>query len=197
MIQPIAERLNEILEMTTDELIESLSPFLIQIMKNVSGALEEVPTLFVKLLKKLEQSDLPKLGKAIPYVFDEFMDIFWEGVSIKAATAKNEVASYLMQMLEDTTINFETFDTPLRTHVRVTDGKIITGGLGLVKFREQDSRWIGYTDEIFKLLRGEFSYDPLMKERLFLESFQGLFKVKPVPMVLLIGTLIQSTPAEA
>ena len=184
MGQNIDDKMNDIMAMSTEQLIDALPPFFDEIWKNgLAKSMEESPALLYQLLTKLEESDLPKIGNESPEILDTFFEIFWEGISEKAES----VRGYL-ERFGDFTVNYETFDTPLKTHAKVSGGKI-TGGIGLVKFREQDARWFGDTVEVFKLLRGEFSLVKVYTEQLFFEGFLGLIQSKASPFNTLVGSL--------
>jgi|APFre7841882654_1041346.scaffolds.fasta_scaffold01104_14 hypothetical protein len=184
MEKNIDEKTNDILEMSTERLIYTLPSFIDQIRKNgIKKSMEESPGLLYRLLTKLEESDLPKIGADAPEILDSFMDVFWEGIAVKAESLR----PYL-ERFGDFTVNYETFDTPLKAHARVSDGKI-TGGSGMVKFREQDARWFGDTKEVLALLRGEFSMVKLFTEKLFFEGFLGLVQKKASPFNALVGSL--------
>jgi hypothetical protein len=184
MEKNIDEKINDILEMSTERLIYTLPSFFDQIRKNgIKKSMEESPGLLYRLLTKLEESDLPKIGADAPKIFDSFMDIFWEGIASKAGG----LIPYL-ERFGNFTVNYETFDTPFKTHARVSGGKI-TGGAGMVKFREQDVRWFGDTKEVLALLRGEFSMVKLYTEKLFFEGLLGLVQKKAAPFNALVGSL--------
>jgi len=184
MKKTIDERMEDVMAMSTEGLIYALPSLFAQISQNgVSRSMEESPGLLYRLLTKLEEADLPKIGADAPEIFDSFMNIFWEGISAKAES----VRSYL-ERFGDFTVNYETFDTSLKAHARVSEGRI-TGGAGMVRFREQDARWFGDTKEIFALLRGEFNMVKLFTETLFFEGFLGLVQRKASPFNTLVGSL--------
>ena len=191
MGQNIDERVNDIMAMSTEELIDALPPFFDEIRKNgVAKSMEESPALLYQLLTKLEDSDLLKIGADAPEILDNVMKIVWEG----AEKRSESVATYLEQIVSDLprktfVANFETFDTALKTHFVVSGGRI-SGDVGMTTFREQDCRLFGDTKTILALLRGEFRQTKLYNEELFFEGAIGLMGKKAVPLCALIGSLL-------
>ena len=184
MKKNIDEGMQDILKMSTEGLIFTLPSFFDQVRKNgVKTSMEESPGLLYQILTKLEESDLLKIGADNPEIFDSFMEIFWQGIAAKAESVRP-----FLERFGNFAVNYETFDTPLKTHARVSGGKI-TGGLGMVKFREQDARWFGDTKEVLALLRGEFNMIKLYTEKLFFEGFMPLLAAKAAPFNTLIGGL--------
>lgn len=184
MDKHIDERMNDIMEMSTESLIYALPSLFDQIRQTgVTRSMEASPGLLYRFLTKFEESDLPKIGVDAPEIFDTFMDIFWEGISVKS-----EGVRPFLERFGNFAVNYETFDTPLKAHARVSAGKI-TGSSGMVKFREQDARWVGDTKEIFTLLKGEFSLIKIFTEKLFFEGFLGLVQSKASPFNALVGSL--------
>ncbi|MBL7203275.1 MAG: hypothetical protein ISS63_02935 [Desulfobacteraceae bacterium] len=184
MEKSIDEKMNDTMEMSAENLLYTLPSFFDQILKNgVAKSMAQSPGLLYRLLTKFEESDLSKIGADAPEIFDTFMDIFWDGISAKSEDVRSDLEEY-----ENFAVNYETNDTPLKAHFRVSGGKI-TGGSGMVKYREQDVRWFGDTKEIFLLLKGEFDMVKLYTETLFFEGFIGTVINKSIRLNRLVGSL--------
>ncbi len=172
--------------------VEAKLPALLgEIEKNgVEESMNEYPGVLFQIFLKLEESDLAKIGADSPELFDTFTKIIWEGVSKRS----EGVASYLEEVVKDLprkkfVVNFETFDTPLKLHFVVSDGKF-SGDVGMTSFREQDCRWFADTKTILALMRGEFRQTMIFTEKLFFEGAFGLLGKKAVPLCGLLGSLL-------
>jgi len=183
--------IDRIVNLEPGDVETKLAALLSEIEKNgVEESMNEYPGVLFQIFLKLEESDLVKIGADSPEIFDTFTKIVWEGVSKRSAG----VASYLEEVVKDLprkkfVVNFETFDTPLKLHFVVSDGKF-SGGVGMTSFREQDCRWFADTKTILALMRGEFRQTMIFTEKLFFEGAFGLLGKKAVPLCGILGSLL-------
>ncbi|GAI28278.1 unnamed protein product, partial [marine sediment metagenome] len=98
-----------------------------------------------------------------PEASDKFMDFLWEGVDVLAVKSKELMSELeserLMSVLKRTeqiNVNIEASDSPLSGHFAISQGKL-SGGSGLLHFKDQDFRFHGPTKVLLKLLRGELA----------------------------------------
>lgn len=136
--------------------------------------LEEVPDLLAKIIRNLIEADAAKFVSEVPEASDKFMDFLWESVgklAVKSKELRSELESErLMSVLKRTkqiNVNLEADDSPLRGHFTISRGEI-SGGSGLLHFKDQDFRIFGPTKVLMKLLLDElplgFSNPELMTD---------------------------------
>jgi len=160
--------------------------------------LEEVPDLLAKVIRNLIEADAAKFVSEAPEASDKFMDLLWESVgklAVKSKELMSELESErLLSVLKRTkqiNVNIEADDSPLRGHFTISQGKI-SGGSGLLHFKDQDFRFFGPTEVLMKLLLDElplgFSNPKLMTDghpafapyvRTITQSISKLIKNKP------------------
>jgi len=90
-----------------------------------------------------------------PAVADALMDALWDGVEARAGDIPDLTAA-LNKVDREIQVNIEASDSPLAGHFHITKTGI-TGGAGLVHFRDQDYRYMGPTEIMLQLLLGELS----------------------------------------
>ena len=183
--------IERIINLAPEDVEAKLPSLLGEIEDNgVEESMNEYPGVLLQIFLKLEESDLVSIGENAPEIFDRLIKIVWSGVSKRSEA----VASYLEAIVSDLpakklVVNFETFDTPLKLHFVVSDGKF-SGGVGMTSFREQDCRWFADTKIILALMRGEFRQTMIFTEKLFFEGSFGLLGRKAVPLCALLGSLL-------
>ena len=183
--------IERIMDLAPEDVEAGLPALLGEIEENgVEESMNEYPGVLLQIFLKLEESDLVKIGVDSPEIFETLTKIIWDGVSKRS----EGVASYLDEVVKDLprkkfVANFETFDTPLKLHFVVSEGKF-SGGVGLTTFREQDCRWFADTKTILALMRGEFRQTMIFTEKLFFEGQFGLLGKKAVPLCALLGSLL-------
>ena len=142
--------------MPADELKDVLPRILDEIGSFGTGKmLEEIPDLLSKIIGKLVAVDAAKLLGEVPGVSDKFMDLLWEGVGTRAPKSE-ELRSALERTSRGIHVNLEASDSPLRGHFTVSQGKL-SGGSGLLHFKEEDYKYMGPTEILLKLLTGELA----------------------------------------
>lgn len=148
-----AEELREALPLTLDEIGNY----------GIEKMLKEVPDLLSKIIGKLIEIDAAKFVSEAPEASDKFMDFLWEGVDVLAVKSKELMSELeserLMSVLKRTkqiNVNIEASDSPLSGHFAISQGKL-SGGSGLLHFKDQDFRFHGPTKVLLKLLRGELA----------------------------------------
>jgi len=165
------KRIEKILQMSAEELKDVLPSTLDEIRKyGVGKALEEVPDLLTKIMGKLVEIDAAKFVSEVPEVSDKFMGLLWEGVGVLAV--KSEELRSVLERTRDINVNLEASDSPLRGHFKISQGKL-SGGSGLLHFKEQDIRFLGHTEELMRLLTGEAAWG-LKNLKLQTEGMAGL-----------------------
>ena len=125
--------------------------------------LKEVPDLLSKIIGKLIEVDAANFVSEVPEASDKFMDFLWEGVGVLAVKSKelmleleSERLMSVLKMTKQINVNIEASDSPLSGHFTISQGKL-SGGSGLLHFKDQDFRFHGPTKVLLKLLRGELA----------------------------------------
>jgi len=150
------KKVEYMLRMSAEELKDALPRTLDEIRRyGTVRMLEEVPDLLSKIIGKLVAVDAAKLLGEVPGVSDKFMDLLWEGVGTRAAKSE-ELRSALERTSREIHVNLEASDSPLRGHFTVSQGKL-SGGSGLLHFKEEDYKYMGPTEILLKLLTGELA----------------------------------------
>ncbi|MFQ6122744.1 MAG: hypothetical protein ACE5LA_06795 [Dehalococcoidales bacterium] len=160
----INKKIEEILRMSPEEVKDALPLALDEIGKyGIEKTLEEVPDLLSKIMKKLIEVDAAKLLSEAPEVSNKFMDLLWEGVNVLTVKSKELISELeserLISVLEKTgqiNVNIEASDSPLTAHFTISRGKI-SGGSGLLHFKDQDFRFHGPTQILIRLLNDELA----------------------------------------
>ncbi len=150
----MSKRVEGMLQMSAEELKDTL-PYTIDEIRRygTSKMLEEVPDLLSKIIRKLIEIDAAKFLSEVPEVSDKFMDLLWEGVSLLAGKFE-ELRSALGRTTRNINVNLEASDSPFRGHFIVSKGKL-SGGSGLLHFKDEDYRFMGPTEVLMELLIGE------------------------------------------
>jgi len=183
----IDKKIDAMLQMSAAELKRALPLTLDEIGRyGIEKALGEAPDLLTRIIKKLIEVDAAKFVSEVPEVSDKFMDLFWEGIGALTPKSKELMAELkserLMSVLTRTNqinVNIEADDSPLSGHFTISQGKI-SGGSGLLHFKDKDFRIFGPTEVLLTLLLDElalgFSNPKLMTDGH--PAFSGL--VRPV-----------------
>jgi len=148
------KRVEDVLKMSSEELKVALPEMLDEMRRyGVSKALEEVPDVFSRLIKKFIEIDAAKFLSDVPGVSDMFMGLLWEGVSHLAGSVE-ELKSAVDKTARDMHVNIEASDSPFCAHFVVSKGKL-SGHSGLLHFKDEDYRFMGPTEVLMELLIGE------------------------------------------
>jgi hypothetical protein len=147
------ERMEEVLQ-ATDEKLKDIVPEMLEELHavDIEKALEEIPDLASKLLARLASIDAATLLREVPGCSEKLMDLLWEGVA--AGARKSSEMHSVLQTTRDMKVNIEASDSPLRGHFRISKAEI-SGGSGLLHFKDEDFRFMGPTRVLLKLLTGE------------------------------------------
>jgi hypothetical protein len=94
-----------------------------------------------------------KLLSEVVGVSDRLTDLLWEAVAFRAIQSKG-MQSVLHKAERDFHVNIEASDSPFQNHFIVEKGKI-TGGSGLLHFKDEDFRFMGTTEVLIGLLIGD------------------------------------------
>lgn len=148
------KKVGDMLRMSAEELKCALPGTLDEIRSYGTGkVLEEVPDLLSKVIGRLVAFDAAKLLRDVPEVSDKFMDLLWEGVAALAVKSE-DLSPALDRTTREIHVNLEASDSPLRGHFTVSQGKL-SGGSGLLHFKEEDYKFMGATEVLLQLLTGE------------------------------------------
>lgn len=146
----------DLLRMPAEGLKDKLSLTLEEIQKyGIEKLLEEYPDFLARLLNRLKLVGPAKLFSEVAGVSDRLTNLLWEGVAFRAGQSK-DMKSVLQKNERDCHINIEASDSPFKHHFTVEKWKI-TGGSGLLHFKDEDFRFMGPTEVLIDLLTGDLS----------------------------------------
>ena len=150
------KRIEGIHRMSAEELKSGLARLLDDIRKRgIKKTMEQSPWLLSNIIGKLLKIDSARYFGEAPEVSDMFMDLFWEGVGLRAVISE-ELRSALDKTTRTIHVNIEASDSPLKGHFIASRGKL-SGGSGMVHFKEEDYRLMGPTEVLLQLLMGELA----------------------------------------
>ena len=160
----ISKRIGEILRMSAEELKDILPLALDEIDEyGIGKTLEEAPDLLSKIIGKLVEIDAAKFLSEVPEISDKFMDFLWEGIGVLAA--KSEELRSVLAPTREINVNLEASDSPLRGHFIVSQGKL-SGGSGLLHFKDEDFKYLGPTEVLMRLLSSELDLSSRVRQLL-------------------------------
>ena len=134
--------------------------------------------------------DAASLFSQVPQVADPLTDLLWEGVGSRAGQSP-DMKSVLEKAERDLHVNIEASDSPFKSHFIVEKGKI-TGGSGLLPFKDEDFRFMGPTEVLIDLLTGDL---PLGFSNLRLQTAGHSGWVSRVsPVMREIGRFLKGAP---
>ena len=119
----------------------------------IARVLEEYPDVLAEFLKRLKEIDAAKLLSEVAGASDRLTTLLWGGVAFRASQSKG-MQSILQKAERDFHVNIEASDSPFQSHFIVEKGKI-TGGSGLLHFKDEDFRFMGPTEILIGLLVGD------------------------------------------
>lgn len=119
----------------------------------IGKTLRENPDFLTRLLTQLRKADAARVFNDVAGVADTFAELLWAGISSRASQSK-ELKPLLEKAERDIHVNIEAADSPFRTHFVVAKGKI-TGGSGLLHFKDEDFRFMGPTETLMGLFLGD------------------------------------------
>lgn len=150
----VQKSIEDLLALPADGLKEKLSPTLKELERyGIERLTAEQPLFLARLLNKLKQIDATRFFNEAPHLADSWADFFWQGVRGRAA-GSSEMKTILDQVERTFQVNLEASDSPFQSHFIVRQGDL-TGGAGLVHFKDEDFRFMGPTRTLIDLLTGD------------------------------------------
>jgi hypothetical protein len=144
----------DLLRMPVKGLKDQLPLTLEEIQKHGIGKLlEEYPDFLARLLNRLKLAGAAGLFNETTGVSDRLTDLLWEGVAFRAGQSI-DMKSVLQKNERDCHVNIEASDSPFAHHFIITK-EGLTGGSGLLHFKDEDFRFMGRTDVMVELLTGD------------------------------------------
>jgi hypothetical protein len=119
----------------------------------ITNALNENPDFLYRVFSQLRKADAARVFIQIAKAADKFSDLLWEGIGFRAEQSPG-MKSLLTKAERDIQVNIEASDSPFRCHFIVKGGKI-TGGSGLLHFKDEDFRFMGPTETLMGLFIGD------------------------------------------
>jgi len=154
MSDELIRKIDTLPQMPAEELRRTLPGILEEMRAGGAGRLLEVrPDALCTMIRALLLAESAEVFTTTPTAADAFMQILWDGVEARAADAPDLQAA-LKKADRELHVNIEASDSPLAGHFQTTRTGI-TGGPGLVHFRDQDYRYMGPTTVLLQLLLGE------------------------------------------
>lgn len=153
MTKRMKEKIEEDPEMPAEKAMDVLLCDIEEIGRHgVRRVIEKTPDLLLRTMRKLRETDAAKFAREAPRETDTFMDILWEGVSI--FVEKSLESKLQLERIDGITVNLEASDGPLTSHVAVREGRL-SGGSGLLHFKDQDVRFFGPANALIGVLLGD------------------------------------------
>jgi hypothetical protein len=119
----------------------------------IGKALEENPDFLGRLLAQLRKADAARVLNNVASATGKVADLLWAGIGSRAGQLP-AMQSLLAKADRDIHVNVEASDSPFQCHFIVAKGKI-TGGQGLLHFKDEDFRFMGPTETLMGLLLGD------------------------------------------
>jgi hypothetical protein len=119
----------------------------------VANALNENPDFLYRVLIQLRKADAARAFIQVSKAADKFSDLLWQGIGSRAEQSQS-MKSLLTKAERDIQVNIEASDSPFQCHFMVQGGKI-TGGSGLLHFKDEDFRFMGPTETLMGLFIGD------------------------------------------
>jgi hypothetical protein len=146
--------LSELPKISPIELPKKLMSILEEIKSyGINQLLAAYPDFFAILLNQIKKKDSAALFNQPPPAVDLLSDLLWEGVAGQMEK-RGESKAVLQKAERKMRINIEASDSPFKSHFIVQEGKI-SGGSGLLHFKEEDFRFMGPTEVLIDLLLGD------------------------------------------
>ncbi|AQL44262.1 hypothetical protein BV210_16755 [Halorientalis sp. IM1011] len=152
--EDLAERVEHVLELPTDELTEELPAVLDDIEGQVEVLALQNPLLLADVIDRVGDVDVAEFAEENPDTVDQFQELQWQGVELLAQFSPD-----VQQSIEqDTTVNFEATDAPMASHLELdADEGSVSGGAGLAD--EPDLEIRGPANTLTALTTGQL--DPV------------------------------------
>jgi hypothetical protein len=154
MSDELIKKVDALAQMPAEELQGQLPIILEEIRDFGAGQLLEMESdALASIIKAVLNAGAVEILTANPATAESLMQVLWDGVQDRAADVADLQAA-LKKTDRDVQVNIEASDSPLTGHFHITKSGI-TGGAGLVHFRDQDYRYMGPTTILLQLLLGE------------------------------------------
>jgi hypothetical protein len=154
MPEEIIKKIDALGRLPADELKRMLPAAIEELCAFGAGKVLEVdPDALATIIKALLNAGAAEVLTVTPTAADALMDALWDGVEARAAEIPDLTAA-LKRVDREIQVNIEASDIPLTGHFHITKTGV-TGGAGLVHFRDQDYRYMGPTEILLQLLLGE------------------------------------------
>jgi hypothetical protein len=119
----------------------------------IEKTLDESPDFLCRLLTQLRKADAARVFSGGSGVMDNLSNLLWSGISSRVGRSPS-MKSLLEKAERDIHVNIEASDSPFQCHFIVEKGTI-TGGSGLLHFRDEDFRFMGPTETLMGLFIGD------------------------------------------
>ncbi|WP_424019192.1 SCP2 sterol-binding domain-containing protein [Halorientalis pallida] len=150
----LAEEVERVLELPTDELTEELPELLADLEGEVEVLALENPLLLSDVIDRVGDVDVAEFAQENPETVDQFQELQWQGVELLAQFSPDVQQS----IEEDTTVNFEATDAPMASHLELdAEAGTVSGGAGLAENPDLEIR--GPADTLTALTTGQL--DPV------------------------------------
>ncbi len=121
----------------------------------IAKALDENPDFLFRIFSQLRRADAGRVFRDVPGVADRFCDLLWQGIATRVA--QSAAAKALFARAErPVSVNIEASDSPFRCHFQVQNGNV-SGGSGLLHFKDEDFRFMGPTETLMGLFLGDLA----------------------------------------
>ncbi|WP_335999077.1 SCP2 sterol-binding domain-containing protein [Halorientalis halophila] len=128
MTEELADEVERVLELPTEELTEELPAVLDAIEGQVEVLALQNPLLLSDVIDRVGDVDVAEFAAENPDTVDQFQELQWQGVELLAQFSPD-----VQQSIEqDTIVNFEATDAPMASHLELdADEGDVSGGAGL------------------------------------------------------------------
>jgi hypothetical protein len=153
---PLKKSVEDVLTLRGSELKDHLAPALEEIGRHdIRELLDRSPDFLSRILNKLKGADAAALLGRTPGAADRLTGLLWRGVALSAGKSGG-MKSILEKLERAFRCNIEASDSPFHSHFKVTrEG--ISGGSGLLHFKDEDFRFMGATEVLIELLLGDLA----------------------------------------
>lgn len=119
----------------------------------IGKAMDENPDLMFRMFTQLRRADAARVFRDLPGAAAGFSEILWQGIGSRASRSP-ALSALLARAEREIHVNIEASDSPFQCHFSVQNGKI-TGGPGLLHFKDEDFRFMGPTETLMGLFIGD------------------------------------------
>jgi hypothetical protein len=119
----------------------------------IGKSLDENPDFLFRTFTQLRRADAARVFRDVAGAADRFCDLLWQGIGFRM-TQSAAAKALLAKAERSFRVNLEASDSPFRCHFEVQNGKM-TGGSGLVHFKDENFRFMGPTETLISLFLGD------------------------------------------